>query len=124
MESTQLLKCTVEGCSLLRTDQDPRASNRHCAVHRSEAQRKYNEAKLEQEHGKGFNKGVAAYRAVLVREFMQLGSAMLTGDETAYLVQNAPGPLPREAYDPDEVIIVPDPDAKKPAKNGSDPAKG
>lgn len=95
------LKCTAKQadgspCPHERADQSEGATNRHCHAHRAEASRKYNASKLEQEHGKGFVKGVESMRDVLAAEFWKQGSGRFTGYECAELIRQAAGPMPVE----------------------------
>lgn len=94
MPATETLRCTVKDCHHPRADQDPSATNRHCYEHRRESQRKYVEATMEKQEGKGFVKGVSSMRDVLADEFEMQGSAGFSGYEIAALIRRAPGPLP------------------------------
>ena len=93
MQTLPLLTCTADGCDRPRADQDPKASNRHCPEHRAKAQRKYNETKLEQQHGKGWCRGVEDFRRCAAREFAQyaLGAVISVGD-VVNLLMTMPGP--------------------------------
>ncbi len=93
MESTPLLFCSADGCSEPRADQDPKATNRHCLAHRADAQRKYNGSRLEQQHGKGYVKGVEDMRDLLAGEFERLGAGEFNGVEAAWHIRQAIGPL-------------------------------
>jgi hypothetical protein len=92
----EYLVCTKDGCEEPRADQDPEATNRHCRKHRAEAQRAFQATKLEQQHGKGFGKGVQAMRDLLVEQFAEQGSAGFSGYEIAALIAQCAGPSPKD----------------------------
>ncbi len=93
MDSQPILFCTVDGCREPRTDQDPKASNRHCGFHKVEANRRSNATRLEQQHGKGYVKGVEDMRDLLAGEFERLGAGEFNGVEAAWHIRQAIGPL-------------------------------
>lgn len=99
MESQPILFCTVEGCKLPRADQYPKATNRHCSQHKTEANRRGNATRLEQQHGKGYVKGVEDMRELLAREFEALGAGEFNGVEAAFYIRQAPGPIAEPEHD-------------------------
>lgn len=117
MDSPEILFCTVEGCPNPRADQDdPKASNRHCEMHRAESRRKYNSTRLEQQHGKGYVAGVEGMRKLLVDQFEdQIGEAFVTGWEAGALIRQALGPI---ASDDDASPV----NASKPKQADKEPA--
>lgn len=58
---------------------------------------------IDQQRGKGYNKGIDALRVLLVREFTAQGQSSFTGFEIATLIKQAPGPSrePEPEGDPD-----------------------
>ena len=92
--ATKILLCTAAGgCPNPRADQNPEATNRHCNPHRIEANRKINATRLEKQYGKGFVLGAEAMRNVLVTEFASLGAGMMSGQEAAWYISQALGPI-------------------------------
>jgi hypothetical protein len=92
MTTPELLICTVKDCLNPRLSQKPDATNRHCAHHQLQAKLKNNRDRLEQVHGKGYNKGVEDFRMCATREFARLGDGQLTGSYVASLIWQMPGP--------------------------------
>ena len=83
-----------------RANQDKDATNRHCSKCRTEAAANYRATVLEQENGKGFGKGVAAMREIVVNEFELQGGGMFSGWEIGVMVRQMPGPLPKDKSEP------------------------
>ena len=82
-----------------RADQNADATNRHCIDCRTAAAQQYRATRLEQEHGKGFVKGVDSFRRIIALEFSAQGGGMFSGYECAELIMRAPGPLPSAEED-------------------------
>ena len=104
MESAKILLCTANGgCPNPRADQNPEATNRHCAPHRAETFRRGNATRLEQQEGKAFVRGSEAMRQVLISEFSKLGAGMMSAEESAWYISRAMGPVAKEVKEVKEV---------------------
>ena len=96
MEAAPILRCTVDGCTEPRLEQNPNATCRQCLGHRARANRKWNSDRLEQEHGKGYCRGVEDMRLLLANLFVdRIGEGNVTGNNAAEYILGATGPVSR-----------------------------
>lgn len=77
-----------------RADED--SSNPWCKPCRAKYQKEYQADKLTRERAKGFAAGVEAAMKSIAAEFFRGGNAMVSCQEVAAVIEQAPRPQPRE----------------------------